>query len=236
MKKLGFLLFLTLGCVNTTYAIQNIKMKDGATATVIFSEKEMTRIAAKGSVPLSIWTVDNQMDSTQDDVTGDWFVTPMNPNKKTFSFFVQDENGATMTVIANLQDVPSETIIFEGAKLRTNYDEMSANSDNSDSRKSVIRNMIRAMANNDERSYLVSELKEKVPLWREVDLVSIKAYETSKFIGTVYILKNISNETMNLGEEEFMDFGASVVAVGLSNNQVKPQDTTYLYVIRRSVN
>lgn len=236
MKKLGFLLFLTLGCVNTTYAIQNIKMKDGATATVIFSEKEMTRIAAKGSVPLSIWTVDNQMDSTQDDVTGDWFVTPMNPNKKTFSFFVQDENGATMTVIANLQDVPSETIIFEGAKLRTNYDEMSTNSDNSDSRKSVIRNMIRAMANNDERSYLVSELKEKVPLWREVDLVSIKAYETSKFIGTVYILKNISNETMNLGEEEFMDFGASVVAVGLSNNQVKPQDTTYLYVIRRSVN
>ncbi|MBD0230651.1 type-F conjugative transfer system secretin TraK, partial [Acinetobacter baumannii] len=71
---------------------------------------------------------------------------------------------------------------------------------------------------------------------REVDLVSVKAYETSKFIGTVYILKNISNQTMNLGEEEFIDFGPSVVAVGLSNNQVKPQDTTYLYVIRRSVN
>lgn len=236
MKKLSFLLLLGLGCVNTTYAVQNIKMKDGTTATVIFSEKEMTRIAAKGSVPLSIWTVDNQMDSTQDDATGDWFVVPSNPNKKTFSFFVQDENGATMTVIANLQDVPSETIIFEGAKLRSNYDEMNVGGDNSDSRKSIIRNMIRAMANNDERSYLVSELKEKVPLWREIDLISIKAYETSKFVGTVYILKNISNETMNLGEEEFMDFGASVVAVGLSNNQVKPQDTTYLYVIRRSVN
>ena len=236
MKKLGFVLLLSLGCVNTTYAVQNIKMKDGATATVIFSEKEMTRIAAKGSVPLSIWTVDNQMDSTQDDVTGDWFVVPTNPSKKTFSFFVQDENGATMTVIANLQDVPSETVIFEGAKLRSNYDEMNAGGDNSDSRKSIIRNMMRAMANGDERSYLVSDLKDKVPLWREVDLISLKAYETSKFVGTVYILKNISNDTMNLGEEEFMDFGASVVAVGLSNNKVKPQDTTYLYVIRRMVN
>ncbi|HGW3836668.1 TPA: type-F conjugative transfer system secretin TraK [Acinetobacter baumannii] len=89
---------------------------------------------------------------------------------------------------------------------------------------------------NDEKSYLVTDIKERVPLWREVDLVSVKAYETSKFIGTVYILKNISNQTMNLGEEEFIDFGPSVVAVGLSNNQVKPQDTTYLYVIRRSVN
>ncbi|EHU3033121.1 TPA: type-F conjugative transfer system secretin TraK [Acinetobacter baumannii] len=236
MKKIAFLLLTAFGCVNTTYAVQNIKMKDGATATVIFSEKEMTRIAAKGSIPLNIWTVEGQMDSAQDEVTGDWFVTPVNPNNKTFSFFVQDESGSTMTIIANLQDVPSETIIFEGAKLRSQYDEMNMGGDNSDSRKAIIRNMMRAMANNDEKSYLVTDIKERVPLWREVDLVSVKAYETSKFIGTVYILKNISNQTMNLGEEEFIDFGPSVVAVGLSNNQVKPQDTTYLYVIRRSVN
>lgn len=236
MKKLVCLLMLGLGCVNTTYAVQNIKMKDGATATVIFSEKEMTRLAAKGSVPLNIWTIDGQMDSSFDDSTGDWFLTPINQAKKTFSFFVQDESGATMTIIATLQDVPSETIIFEGARLRTNFDEMNVSANDSDSRKSVIRNMMKAMANNSERSYLVSDLKEKVPLWREVDLISLKAYEAPNFIGTVYILKNVSNETMILGEEEFMDFGSKVVAVGLSNNQVKPQDTTYLYVIRRSVN
>lgn len=236
MKKLVFLFLAGLGCVNTTNAVQNIKMKDGGTATVIFSEKEMTRIAAKGSIPLNIWTVDDLLDSSIDDVTGDYFITPSNPNKKTFSFFVQDESGATMTIIATLQDIPSETIIFEGAKLRSNYDEMSSGGDNSDSRKSVIRNMMRSMANADEKSYLVSDLNEKIPLWKEVDLISLKAYEASKYIGTTYILKNISNETMILGEEEFMDFGSSVVAVGLSNNQVKSNDTTYLYVIRRSVN
>jgi hypothetical protein len=40
MKKLGFLLLLSFGCVNTTYAVQNIKMKDGATATVIFQKRK----------------------------------------------------------------------------------------------------------------------------------------------------------------------------------------------------
>lgn len=235
MKKIILSAVMALCCVNTTYAVQNIKMKDGSTASVIFSEKEMTRISAKGGIPLTIWTIDNLMDSQVDDVTGDYFITPINPNKKTFSFFVQDENGSTMTIIANLQDVPSETIIFEGARNRNNYDEMSLNN-NSDGRKSVIRNMMRAMANNDERAYLVTDLKSKVPLWREVDLISLKAYETSKYIGTVYILKNISRETMVLSEEEFMDFGSSVVAVSLSQNQVSPQDTTYLYVIRRVAN
>lgn len=235
MKNIYLLLFLSIGCVNTTYAVQNVKMKDGGTATVIFSEKEMTRIAAKGSIPLNIWTVDNLMDSSIDDTTGDHFITPVDPNKKTFSFFVQDESGSTMTVIANLQDVPSETIIFEGAKFRSDYDEMSLSAD-SNTRKTIIRNMMKAMANGDEKSYLVSDLQERVPLWKEVDIVSIKAYEASKFIGTVYLLKNTSSKPMILGEEEFMDFGKSVVAVGLSNNQVNPQDTAYLYIIRKALN
>ncbi|WP_438894739.1 hypothetical protein ABUS04_20925 (plasmid) [Acinetobacter baumannii] len=40
MKKIAFLLLTAFGCVNTTYAVQNIKMKDGATATVIFWKRK----------------------------------------------------------------------------------------------------------------------------------------------------------------------------------------------------
>jgi hypothetical protein len=53
------------------------------------------------------------------------------------------------------------------------------------------------------------------------------------FIGTKYLLKNISNETLVLGEEEFLDFGDDVVAVAIDHSSVKPNETTYIYVVRR---
>lgn len=166
---------------------------------------------------------------------GDVFIKPNPGAPKSFSFFVRDENGVTVTVVATQQDVPSETVIFESTRITRPGDQMPFESATSDTRKAAVRNMIKAMTINEENGYLVTPVDSEVPLWKEAKLLALKSYENGDFVGTKYVLKNVSRETMNLLEEEFLDFGKSVIAIGLSKNEVKPDETTYLYVVRKNI-
>ena len=61
-----------------------------------------------------------------------------------------------------------------------------------------------------------------------------RLYDTGQFVGTIYLLENISSDTLFLEEEEFLEFGNSVVAISIEHAAVKPSEVTHVYIVRRS--
>lgn len=236
IKKISCVAILAGICVdtNSAFAAQALKVKDGDTVAVTVSARELTRLTTKNSRIKEVWASNDAFESSIDSDAGDVFIKPNAGAPRAFSFFVRDENGVTVTVVATQQDVPSETIIFESTRISKPSDQMQLDPANNDTRKAAVRNMIKAMTSNDENGYLVTAVDTEVPLWKEAKVMALKSYENGDFIGTKYVLKNVSRDTMNLLEEEFLDFGKSVIAVGLSKNEVKPNETTYLYVVRKN--
>ena len=225
--------FVSATCVNTSFAAQEIKAKEGESFQVSVSKRELTRITGKNSKIKAVWSANNVFDNSVDVDSGDVFIKPNADAPTSFSFFVKDEAGTTVTLVATQQDVPSETIIINGKKsFKSGSDSLSDGT--ADGRKAVVRNLMKAMTvDGDNTTYNTTALNTEIPLWRETKVVAVNAYEAGLFVGTKYLLKNISHEPLYLGEEEFLDFGADVVAVGLDHSAVKPSETTYLYVVRR---
>lgn len=224
---------LMLGiCVNTSFAAQTLKIEEGSVFAITISKRELTRITGKNAKLKSVWAANNVFESSVDAESGDIFIKANSDSPASFSFFVKDEAGITVTLVATQQDIPSETIILDGKKPVKTIKADPSNNDG-DGRKIAIRNLLKAMRNGDEYAYSVTPINMEIPLWEEVKLTAERAYDTGQFVGTTYLLKNTSRENLFLEEEEFLDFGDSVVAISIEHAVVKPNEFTHVYIARR---
>lgn len=225
----------TLFCVNTTFALQTVKVKNGDTVTVRVSSKELTRLTAIGNASKisDIWEANDYFDSTVDEDTGAIIIKTKNHAPPMFSFMVKDDTNSVYTVVANQQDIPSETIQFRNtigqSTVVNNVNSVSTSSINT--RKKLIRDLVLSMYKNSQK-FFSEQLIVNVELWNETNIQSLATYQYSGYIGTKYILKNISNSTLVLSEQEFLGFGKQVVAVSIDKKKLEPNQSTHFYVVR----
>ena len=101
--------------------------------------------------------------------------------------------------------------------------------------KSILRSvaMLVAMASDRVPSDLrVTEFNAARALWAEAQFTLVKLYEGRGLIGEKYALTNISNSTMVLAEQEFDREDGGVAAVAIDNLNLRPGESTLVYVIR----
>ena len=98
----------------------------------------------------------------------------------------------------------------------------------------AIKGMLSAIAS--ERTpadVRVEDVLRPMQLWQEAKFVLTRLYEGRGFIGERYQLTNVSAATMVLAEQEFDREGQGVVGVSIENLNLRPGETTAVYVIRQ---
>ena len=79
----------------------------------------------------------------------------------------------------------------------------------------------------------VEETRGMLPLWNEARFSRVRQYEGRGLVGEKYLLQNISEAPMVLAEQEFDREQGSVVGIAIERHNLRPGESTSVYVIRR---
>jgi conjugal transfer pilus assembly protein TraK len=148
---------------------------------------------------------------------------------------------ATYTLILRRADTPADTILIRDRSVPTAPVDGRAPSGPSGPSAHHVRAMkalLVAMASDRVPPDLrVDELNQPVQLWAEARFALMRRYEGRGLSGEKYLLQNISAAVMVLAEQEFdrpdSKTGGQVLGVAVEHHQLRPGETTSVYVIRR---
>ena len=79
----------------------------------------------------------------------------------------------------------------------------------------------------------VEETHGMLPLWNEARFSRVRQYDGRGLVGEKYLLQNISDGPMVLAEPEFDREQGSVVGIAVEHHNLRPGESTSVYVIRR---
>lgn len=148
---------------------------------------------------------------------------------------------ATYTLILRRADTPADTILIRDRSVPLAPVDGRASSGPSGPSAHHVRAMkalLVAMASDRVPPDLrVDELNQPVQLWAEARFALMRRYEGRGLSGEKYLLQNISAAVMVLAEQEFdrpdSKAGGQVLGVAVEHHQLRPGESTSVYVIRR---
>jgi conjugal transfer pilus assembly protein TraK len=83
----------------------------------------------------------------------------------------------------------------------------------------------------------VDEVNRPMQLWAEARFALMRRYEGRGLLGEKYLLQNVSQTVMVVAEQEFdrpdSKAGGQVVGVAVENHNLRPGESTNVFVIRR---
>ncbi|HEX8604149.1 MAG TPA: type-F conjugative transfer system secretin TraK [Pseudoduganella sp.] len=252
------LLFLAAGSLDCG-ATQRKEARDGLAVEAVISEREVTRIrvedamitgivgkihsasgcTASAESPATAAPVPSQGSSpgaeasiTCDMSKGEVYLRPLGQGKKPINLFVSTDR-ATYTLVMRKADVPSDTIVL----FDTSMPKSTRSGDGARSRPAShvkgIKSMLKAMlTERTPNDVLAEDVNVPLQLWREASFALTRSYRGRGFLGERYRLTNTSTALMTLTEQEFDREDAGVIAVAIENFNLRPGDSTAVYVIR----
>ncbi|WP_299945718.1 type-F conjugative transfer system secretin TraK [uncultured Microbulbifer sp.] len=227
-----WILIVLLGWSVMGAAQQRYPVKDGETVLVTVSRYEMNRMTAEGENRLEgAVVIKGEYEVLNNkELNEGLFIKPK--NDKPFSFFLEDNMGNTFTVVAEPKNVPSQTIIFQGKAKPIAANERARF--RGDPHLQRIADLNKAMSNRTPlkgyNRYDHDAKRDKV--WPDTELRLVMTYESAMYLGEIFELRNISSNTITYREEDFMNFGNGVLAVGLEHLTVPTNRRTFVFVTR----
>ena len=230
--KIVLLIFAYL-YVPSLWGVQKIVVSDSDVIKVKLSSRELTRIAVEGGRVEKLWGAAGMLETQVDKKEGEVFLRPSGLSANVLSFFIRDSYGSTYTLIAEQNDIPSQTIILSPThKISKIEKEKYKNRPFVIAIKELIKILYREDA--DAKNYDVKEANEEIKLWKEVILIHFKTYSGEKLLGEVYKLKNISKQEMQLSENEFLNFRPNILAIAIEKLSLNQNETTKIYIVREN--
>ncbi|MEO3715620.1 type-F conjugative transfer system secretin TraK [Roseateles flavus] len=172
---------------------------------------------------------------------GEIYVRPIGEGKKPINLFVASAHG-TYTLLLRPADTPADTIVIRDKAALQRRAEASAPALPPGTAASHVRGLkalLVAMASNRlARDIQVEDHAQPIILWREALFTLQRTYRVRGLIGERYRLQNVSDAPLVLAEQEFDhpdDSGSSVAAVAIEHHNLRPGDSTLVFVIRREV-
>lgn len=219
------LLATLLLAIFETQAAQVLSGRPDETLSASISRTEPTLIRVDGHRIRRVFGAEGDFTVTPDKEAGIAYLKPIT-DKKAFSVFVSDEAGRTWKLLLSVVDGPSDSIIIKGrqeARVGPKRDTV---------RNQAIKKVVLALASEENGDLEVREVNEIVPLWEEALFVLVKVVDGA-FIGEKYLLTNVSNKPMYIDERELYRRG--VVAISIEKPELKPSETTAVYVISENM-
>ena len=254
-------LLLTLASASAP-ALQLVEARDGVTVEAVLSMKEPTRIRIEnapitdvfGSVYSSTCgaTSTTSLAATPNPAAinpngevaiecdrdkGEIYVRPMGNGSKPVNLFIASAQ-ATYTLLLRRSDTPADTIVIRDRTTRApSLAEGTAALANPQGRTSnhlrSLKTLLMAMASDRVPADIhVEEANRPVQLWAEAKFSLLRLYEGRGLIGEKYRLTNISGQTMVLAEQEFDRDDGNVVGVVIEHHNLRPGESTSVYVLR----
>ena len=244
-------------------ALQLVEASDGAAVEAILSIREPTRIriegasitdvfgnihssqcglaaalptgpgmtpAGTGSSPIN---PAGEIALTCDRDKGEIYVRPVGDSAKPINLFVASAN-ATYTLLLRRSDTPADTIVIRDKTPKALKHVQSAPAGPSPNQVRAMKALLVAMVSDRVPPDIrVEETHGTLPLWNEARFSRVRQYEGRSLVGEKYLLQNISDAPMVLAEQEFDRERDSVVGIAVEHHNLRPGESTSVYVIRR---
>jgi conjugal transfer pilus assembly protein TraK len=151
---------------------------------------------------------------------------------------------ATYTLVLRRADTPADTIVIRDRTTRASASIGSGPSagpsaplGGSAHHVRALKAMLVAMASDRTPSDVrIDELNQPIQLWAEARFSLIRRFEGRDLVGERYLLTNVSDRLMVLAEQEFDRPDSTdglVLGIAIENHNLRPGDSTAVYVIRR---
>ena len=166
---------------------------------------------------------------------GEIYVRPVGDSAKPINLFVSSAN-STYTLLLRRSDTPADTIVIRDKTPKALKPATSRQTSTGPAPNPVraMKALLLAMASDRVPPDIqVDETQGTIPLWAEARFSRIRQYEGRGLIGEKYLLQNISGAPMVLAEQEFDREHGSVVGIAVEQHNLRPGETTSVYVIRR---
>lgn len=170
---------------------------------------------------------------------GEVYIRPVGDATRPINLFVSSAT-ATYTLVLRRSDTPADTIVIRDKTpqaLRPSVAE-AVPSGPAPNHVRTMKALLVAMASDRvPPDVKVDETSRPIQLWAESRFTLLRRYEGRGFVGEKYALQNISATSMVLAEQEFdrpdSRFGGEVAGIAIENHNLRPGDSTSIYVIRR---
>jgi conjugal transfer pilus assembly protein TraK len=162
---------------------------------------------------------------------GEIYVRPVGNTTKPVNLFISSAD-ATYTLLLRRVDTPADTIVIRDRGARTGHGDAEAGPTGlAPGHVRALKVMLVMMASDRvPNDVSVDEVGQPVTLWAESRFSLMRRYTGRGLVGEKYLLTNVSAKPMVLAEQEFDREG--VYAVAIENHNLRPGDSTNVYVIR----
>lgn len=166
---------------------------------------------------------------------GEIYVRPVGGPSKPVNLFVSTQH-ATYTLLLRRSDTPADTIVIRDKTVRLSRVEPGGASAAARTSQHVrsLKGMLVAMSSERAPADIrVEEVNRPIQLWQEAKFALVRQYEGRGLIGERYLLTNVSSQDMVLAEQEFDRERGNVLAISIENHNLRPGESTTVYVIRQ---
>jgi conjugal transfer pilus assembly protein TraK len=166
---------------------------------------------------------------------GEIYVRPVATSVKPVNLFVSSQH-ATYTLLLRRSDTPADTIVIRDKTPRVAKLEPASSTPAGRQAQHIrsVKSMLVAMASERLPSDIrVDEVNKTIQLWVEARFALVRVYEGRGLVGERYLLTNVSNQNMVLAEQEFDRETGNVLAVSIENHNLRPGESTTVFVIRQ---
>ena len=221
------LLPLLLAVSPPAFAIQILEGVDGQTLIGKISQKELTRVTLERGRIKKVTGNAGEFLLEKDEDKGQIYIRPSSDvATKPINLFVTTDR-STFTLLLQPVDLPAETIVIKDRAARNEATRM----ERSSAYVRVIKNLFLAMASDAlPRDMEVREIAKEVSLWKDARLLLTRTYLGQAITGEKYLLTNVSGKPMVIAEQEL--YKAGVIAVSVENLNLKPEQSSNVFVIR----
>lgn len=166
---------------------------------------------------------------------GEVYIRPVGDSAKPVNLFVSSA-GATYTLLLRRADTPADTIVIRDktpkAFRATGTNQAAAGP--SPNPIGAMKALLVAMASDRVPADIqVDEVHRTIQLWTEVRFSLVRQYEGRGLIGEKFLLQNVGTEPMVVAEQEFDRDGGEVAGIAIEHHNLRPGESTSVYVIRR---
>ena len=168
---------------------------------------------------------------------GEIYIRPTGTSTRPVNLFVSSAN-ATYTLLLRRSDTPADTIVIRDKTPKSLKPSATPQGPLGPSPNHIraMKALLVAMASDRVPADVqVEETKRSVQLWTEVVFSQVRQYEGRGLLGEKYLLQNVSKDVMVLAEQEFDRESGNVAGVAIEHHNLRPGESTSVYVIRRGV-
>lgn len=166
---------------------------------------------------------------------GEVYLRPVGESTKPINLFISSAT-ATYTLLLRRSDTPADTIVIRDKTPKSLKPTAATQSPAGPSPNHIrtMKALLVAMASDRVPADIrVEETHRSVQLWAEARFSQVRQYEGRGLLGEKYLLQNVSQNIMVLAEQEFDRENGNVAGIAIERHNLRPGESTSVYVIRR---